>query len=163
MCDFSSVFDKLSYLELLECKTQLDTHIKRVKEQHRISAANMNIKDFISQPSPFIDPNSAQYGLLCAELESLNLKQQSNGVATKWLTQTGQPYKWNRANGSATVKEPISFENYPTINALLNKLNSDKNLSLNSCLVSCMRDGRCSLRLHNDDEDSMDQTQPIEQ
>ena len=161
MCDFSSFFDKLSYSELLECKTQLDTHIKRVNEQHRILAAKKNIKDYVTEPSPFVDPNSTRYRSLMVELESLNLKMKSNGVATIWLTLTGQPYKWYRANGKVTVKEAISFDNYPTIKELLIELISDMGIDLNSCLVSFMRDGRCSLRLHDDGEDSIDQSQPI--
>ena len=164
MCDFSTFFDKLSYVELLQCKTQLAIHIKRVSEQRRIEAATKNIKDYITEPSPFVDVNSTRYRSLCSELDSLKLQQQSsksNGVATIWLTQTGQPYQWERANGTFTVKEAFSFDELPTVAEILNELKLDMGIDLNSCLVSFMRDGRCSLRLHDDGEDSLDQSQPI--
>ncbi len=38
---------------------------------------------------------------------------------------------------------------------------TNNKLKLNSCLVSCLQDGRSSIRLHNDNEESLDHSQPI--
>ncbi len=50
---------------------------------------------------------------------------------------------------------------YPFLTQLLDKINNQFNLDLNSFLVSYMDNGRCTLRLHDDNEQELDHTQPI--
>lgn len=163
MCDFSDVFDKLSFNELLLCQDQLTQHINLRKKQHLSVVRSKNIKDFVSEPVPFVAPDSVEYANILIELESLKLNkgQGPATTTTKWLTRTGQAYVWETSAGTPVVKDPLPVDKFPAINRALDKINKDLNLDLNSGLVSCLRDGRSNLRLHNDDEDSMDSSQPL--
>ena len=91
----------------------------------------------------------------------MDLGGSQNSNNTRWLTSTNLPYSWQKLDGSLTVKKPIPISNFTFINNLLSKVNSKFNTSLNSCLIHCLNDGSESLRLHSDDEDSMDPKQPI--
>ncbi len=163
MSDFSSFLGTLSYSELLDCKIQLDNFIKAAKDSHKTTAASKDVTNYVTAPISFVDPNSVEYSAINVELDSLSLKKKSHNSActTKWLTDTAQCYEWQRGDNSVAKKDPISFDSFPAIKGVLDRLNSDLKLNLNSCLVSCLQDGRSSIRLHNDNEDSLDHSQPI--
>jgi len=164
MNDFSSFLDNLSLEQLVACRKQIDGCIDSARKEHRRVAAAANVHDFVSTPAPLLDmeADDVEYASLYAALDSLSISKSTRpGCATQWFTSTGQSYVWETSAGTPVVKDPKPIEEYGAINNTLEKLNVKLNLDLNSCLVSYFPDGRSTLRLHNDNEDSMDSTQPI--
>ena len=161
-CDFKPLFDKLSLSELLVCQKQLEDVICDVRTEIRRESSKADVNDYVSAPKCYIEGTVDRDGIR-ADVESLNLhtKKRGPGCKTQWLTDTGQAYTWQTASGSPVVKDPKSFQDFPFIEKTLKRLNKEFGLELNSCLVSCLPDGRANLRLHSDAEDSMDLTQPM--
>ena len=163
MCDFSELFDKLNYQELLSCKGQLEQCITKAKNKHREIATSQSITDYVDEPKPFLPTDSVEYAGIMADLESLDILSacKSGSTATRWLTSTGQDFVWETSAGKPVVKNPTSFEDYPFLKKALNSLNDTHGLKLNSCLVSCLERGKSCVRLHDDAEEAMDSNQPI--
>ena len=96
------------------------------------------------------------------EIESLyqNDSKSPNKVRNKFISTINEPYSW-KAGSSMVENKPVSFENVPNIKSLMDHLNSKFDLKLNSVLVSHYKSGLVNTRLHDDGEDTMDQSQPI--
>ena len=161
--NFAQIFSELSYTNLLACKKQLDEAILESKRKHREVSIAQDIKDFVDLPLPLLLQGSVNEAEVMADVVSLNLagKSKSNETSTQWLTNTGEAYVWQTSSGSPVVKTPQPIEDYRGISGVMDFLNSDLGLRLNSCLVSCLKSGSSNLRLHNDNEESMDSSQPI--
>ena len=160
MFDFAGFFKQFSYHELNNCETHFKTALKTAAQEHRRIAATKVISDFVDRPKPCIPRDSVLEGGIGADIDSLGLLHKGN-TSSKWLTSTGEAYSWVTSTGAPIVKNPLPIEDFQHINTVMKGLNDDMGLRLNSCLVSCLANGGNSLRLHNDDEEAIDQTQPI--
>ena len=151
MCDFSNILADLSLTELKSLQSQLENQLKSTIRNHMHACKDKNASDFVSTPEPFITCGSKEHSDLLAEVDSLDMINDSGHGTSRWLTCTNMPYEWSRANGLKTVKKPIPISNFPNINKLLALLNSKYNVNMNSCLISCLSNGTDSLRLHSED------------
>ena len=162
LSDFSSFLDSLTFQELVSCQNQVNLQIDKRKIEHKKAAASANVKDYVTEPVTLFKADSVEHAALSVELDSLDVsKSKGAGCVTQWLTLTGQPYSWKTSDGKPVVKNPYSMEKFPHIKEALDRINAQYGADLNSCLVSYLRDGRSSLRLHNDNEDSLDSSQPM--
>lgn len=155
--DLNSVTNDLNLFSLNELKA-LKASVENAMQLKRNS---VKCEDFLELHSDFVQNNSIEYETLMSELETLMAKQTAVKTATKWLTSTGEEYVWSSSNGHTTTKEPIDIVNYPGISKLMGGINSKFGCKLNSCLASMYKSGSCATRYHNDDEESIDQSQGI--
>ena len=152
------ILQKLSLSELKTCHKELGKIIKARKAHH----ASFCPGDFIESHPNFIEKDSVQYSKILSELETLDCKSADNKTVTKWLTSTGEQYVWSSTKtGQLTVKEPINISEYPGILHLMRDINDKFGTTLNSCLVSHYKNGKCCTRFHADDETSLDKSQGI--
>ena len=164
MAQFENFIENLGISELIRYQAIIKTKINSLKSSHKSEAISKNVHDFVSKPHILLNNDSVEFASISAEVESLNMPNKALGKSdciTQWLTLTGQSYAWKNSRGNKTVKDPLSFDNFPGILGMLNQLNSEYGVSLNSCLISCLPDGQSKLRLHDDGEESLDETQPI--
>ena len=162
MCDFSSFLGNLTFQELIACRNQLNIYIDAAKKEHKKAAASADVRDYVTEPVTLFKADSVEHAALSVELDSLDVsKSKGAGCVTQWLTLTGQPYSWRTSEGKPVVKNPYSIEDFPQIKETLDLVNAEFEADLNSCLVSYLPDGRSNLRLHNDNEDSLDSSQPM--
>ena len=88
----------------------------------------------------------------------------SNNSSTKslWLRSTNLPYKWSsHSSGVNTIKEANPISKFICIQTLLNRINTEMGTTLNSCLIQFYPSGASGIRLHDDFEWELDQTQPF--
>ena len=163
MRDFSDAFKNLSYKELLNCRKQLSVCITKAEEEHRDLTIAQNISNFVKKPVSFYPPESVEYGSVFADVLMLNLESKCTGGSTssQWLTNSGQAYIWETGKGTPVIKNPKPLDHCPYIKKALHDINQINGLTLNSCLVTCMANGKSNLRLHDDSEETMDESQPI--
>ena len=155
MDSITQVFQSLSYVELLKCKSSLDEILKEKKHE----CLSLLPSDFVDVTPNFLEKGSVCYQAILSELESLGFK--SDKTETKWLTSTGERYVWSSHNGHETVKEPVDISKYPGISDLMRDINTKFNCNMNSCLASFYNSGCNGTRYHADDESSLDPNQGI--
>lgn len=122
---------------------------------------NIKIDDFVEYSDNFISDDDKQ--LLLAELESLSLKAPPTSpdkVPNQFISLIDEPYIWPSKNGPV-FNNPKKFDDFPVMKRILGKVNDCANCELNSVLVSRMATGNSCIRLHDDDEESMDPNSPI--
>ncbi|MCP4485923.1 MAG: hypothetical protein GY820_01140, partial [Gammaproteobacteria bacterium] len=119
-----------------------------------------NINDLVEIHNNFID--STEHALLCAELQSLdfNYKTKSEAVQNHFISSLSEPYTWTSKKG-AVVNNPCDISEFPSIKAIMDKVNLKFGCKMNSLLVSCYVNGKVNVRLHQDDESSLDPAEPI--
>ena len=157
----NQIFQNLNLDDLLQCKTILDSIINREYVKRDDEVRSKSATDFVHYQDIFLEPTSVEYGAISSELVSLGLKQNGDHPVTQWLTLTGQDYRWESSSGHATVKHPVDFTKCPGMHKLMQDINVAYNVDLNSCLVAYYKKGAVKARLHQDDEEAMDQTQPM--
>ena len=156
---FNKIIAKAGLRLLKELNADLESSIvKKVNELKSITKT-VDISNFVTHEESFI-PDTDDYNNLLKELESIQLKKQWNGVETAWLTTTNQAYNWSSSQGEVE-NSPKDINDYCSITNIMDKLNKDFNLKLNSCLVSYYPDERVNQRLHADNEPTLDHSQPI--
>ncbi len=126
----------------------------------KFATISPNPNDYVDYKADFIDKTDKN--LISAELESLNfkLKSHSDKVQNEFISSSSEPYVWNSKKGNV-VNTPHALENFPTINRIMGKINSELGCSMNSVLVRCYSRGTVSCRLHEDNENTIDPSQPI--
>ena len=100
--------------------------------------------------------------MLWAEIQSLkfNIKSKSNSVQNKFIASCTDPYVWNSKTGPV-INKPVSMDDFPVVKSIMKQINEKFNCRMNVCLATCYSSGSVSVRLHDDNEDDIDQTQPI--
>ena len=119
-----------------------------------------SISDFVDYKKDFI--NLGEKDLLSNELKVLNFNKYatSDKVQNKFISTFSEPYIWQSQSGSV-VNEANTMDNFPELKSLLQKLNSEYGCNTNCCLVSYFKNGCVNLRLHDDNEASIDSSEPI--
>ena len=122
--------------------------------------APKHINDLIDYHKLFI--NQTEHNLLEAELESLNfnLKSQSDAIQNRFISSNSEPYSWNSKKGPV-VNQPRDLNKFPVVKSVMDKVNSMFLCKMNTVLVSCYHRGAVNCRLHDDNESTLDQSQPI--
>lgn len=157
----TNIFNELSYDDLLKCREKLDSAIsKSFNEKQKVLHSHAP-GDYISYEEDFVISNSVEYAGICSELESLHMKPQRESPDTLWLTNTNMSYTWESLAGNVTVKHPTDISKYPFIKQAMEDINHKFNINMNSCLINYYKSGNSRVRYHDDNEDDMDQTEPI--
>lgn len=172
--DFAGFVSSLGIDQLRECSKLINSEIvKRLSpetsQNNRLSIVSDNtslqptdksVEDFVYYKTDFIS-NEVKKSLL-AECSSLNFLKRikSDTVQNRFVSALSDPYTWSSAKGPV-VNKALPFSSYPILEELLGKVNSDFECDLNSVLVSYYKDGSVNARLHSDDEELLDSSQPI--
>ena len=160
--------DDLSIKHLHRLKNYISKLITEKTPIEREKVCKLNIDDYIDVHNTFITANE------CDQVENLlyssnnfnvdNIGSESKRGRTQsvWLSRTNLPYCWEtKTAGKVTKKVATPISNFPLINILLDRVNTELNSELNSCLVTFYPDGNSGIRLHDDFEVEMDESQPI--
>ena len=160
MDSFVEFVNSLDLEQLSVCKSIIcDAIMLRKCSIEKCSTANIN--DFIDYRENFVPIN--KLSLLDAEVEKLNLTNSPSDdavVQNAYISLVDAHYTWNSKKGPV-VNNPVNLEDFPNIKSVLVNINEQFGCDLNSVLVSYFKNGETSLRLHNDDEDTLDSSQPI--
>ena len=138
---------------------ELDDFVKNKIIEKENSA---NVKDYVSVKKEFItDLGGVEYQSILSDLDLLKLKKtHKKDIQTAWLTLNNEPYNWKSRTG-VVINEPKDINSVPYIKKTMERINSELKVNLNSCLVSYYPSADITLRLHSDNEFSIDQSQPI--
>ena len=157
----AQLFQKLKLEDLFKCKDILDSVINRTCVAREEEIKSKSPLDYVEYNEEFIVTDSVEYSALCADVESLKFNKNANHPVSKWLTVTGQEYKWESSNGHVTVKSPDDLAESTAIHKLMQDINSKYDTELNSCLVSYYRSGSAKTTQHDDGEATLDPASPI--
>ena len=164
MESFQALLDGLCHEDLSlakHMKKLLEDKICNMYQEIKSDSAGVNVDNYVTYEEEYL-PECDKLGLV-GDLESLGL---CNGKQDKtkhaWLALDNQSYTWDSSQGPV-VNEPLNLESNNTsfIKKMLDKINSDKGLKLNSCLVTYYPCADSSLTLHADDEINVCQITPI--
>ncbi len=119
-----------------------------------------NVHDFVEYHEDFL--NHTDKSLLLAEIDDLNfnLKRKSDLVQNRFISPYVDSYSWKSGKG-LVVNKPHQLDKFPTIKRVMNMVNDKLGCSTNSVLVTCYSSGNVNCRLHEDDEKTLDASQPI--
>ena len=171
--DFAGLLSSLGIDQLRECSKLINSEIvKRLSPEtsksKRLSTVpntsllptDKSVEDFVYYKADFIS-NEVKKSLL-AECSSLNFlkRTKSDTVQNRFVSALSESYSWSSAKGPV-VNKALPFSSHPALEELLGKVNSDFKCDLNSVLVSYYKDGSVNARLHSDDEEQLDSSQPI--
>ncbi len=161
----NAFFDSMSLSGLYKCKSVLEEKIKHAKTEHKSEVKRANISDYVQMHDNFIPTdkvNGILFSAVQAEVESFNLFSKSGSkTVAKWLSTGNEPYSWTSSSGKKFVNTASDISKCPAIFELMEKINSELHVKMNSCLVTCFKDGTSGIRLHCDDEEEIDQDSPI--
>ena len=121
-----------------------------------------NVDDYVQYLDQFCSDEGFGLESLLPEIESLSLNnsKSTKKVQNQFISMINEPYSW-KAGSSMVENNPVSFDKFPITKSIMERLNSKFDLKLNSVLVSYYKSGLVNTRLHDDGEDTMDQSQPI--
>ena len=119
-----------------------------------------DVNDYVTYQDRFLDNVDIQS--LMAECMSLgfNRKAKNNSVQNRFVSMFAAPYSWD-SSGGPVVNNPVSMQEFPAIQRVMENINSAYGFKQNCSLVSFYKNGQVRARLHSDDEDELDHTQPI--
>ena len=119
-----------------------------------------DVNDYVTYHDKFLD--DVDIDALSSECLSLgfNRNARNDGIQNKFLSNSSEPYNWN-SSGGPVVNNPVPLQDFPCIKRVMDQINSKFGYSLNCSLVSFYKNGTVRARLHCDDEDELDHTQPI--
>ncbi len=169
LTDFKELVGLYDMAKLRACQHFINSAIQNLlngstpqlgTSQLSVNPSVKNVNDFVQIQNDFID--STEHGLLCAELQSLgfNYKTKSEAVQNRFISCLSEPYTWKSKHGDV-VNKPLDIADFPTIKSIMDKVNINFKCKMNSLLVSCYTNGKVNVRLHQDDESSLDSDQPI--
>ena len=168
LSEVRQIIQKLSLEELLICREDINKAISTsyLNNEDKIilnreESKSKNIEDYIEYHPNYISSDSVEWAGIVADIDSLGIKCRGGNTATTWLTNAGVAYTWETNAGKPIVKDPIDIGKCVFINRIMQDINTKHGLDLNSCLVTVLASGHSSLRIHNDNEESLDGSQPI--
>ncbi len=160
----NAFFDSMTLKGLYRCQSVLEDKIKAAKSQHKAEVKSANIRDFVQIHDDFIphDKDSVLFAAVQAEVETFGLGHKSGSkTEAKWLSSDKEPYSWSSSNGQKFVNQSHDISECTAISELMEKINVEFNVDMNSCLVTCFKGASSGIRLHCDDENEIDQQSPI--
>ncbi len=124
------------------------------------SSTILDVNNYVEYHDGFLDPTDKS--LILAEIDDLNfnLKRQSDSVQNRFISPFSESYNWKSRKGQV-VNKPLQLDKFPTIKRVMDMVNKKVGCSTNSVLVTCYSSGDVNCRLHEDDEKTLDASQPI--
>lgn len=119
-----------------------------------------NIDDFVGYKPDYIDINEKTSLQKELNLLDFNKNTTSDAIQNRFISIHDEPYTWGSSKGRV-VNKATSFDEYPVIKTLMEKVNSDFGYNMNCALVSYYRCGTVNVRKHDDNEASISQNEPI--
>ena len=145
MLDFSQYIDTLELAQLQSCQKVIAEAIlnKSLGINASFNHSNVinnakapDINEYIDYAPSFIS-DTFNRDILMSELESelmgFKLSTLVNKVQNRFISKFDKPYIWESRSGPV-INNPVSFEELPVINSLLNEINSKYGYKLNSVL-----------------------------
>ena len=162
---FKNLLDGLGHADLSMAKAMvklLENKIISLNKEIKSYSAEAKIEEYVTYENNYIPDSDNELGLI-SDLESLGLKSSSAKTQHVWLTLDEQPYSWMSSQGKVVNNPPYSINSQNTtfIKNLMDKINEDKGVNMNSCLVTFYPSKDTNLSLHADDEINVNQTTPI--
>ena len=172
----ASIVDQITKLDLNELYN-ISTAIDHVIANKSLAEPTMQINTNVSRNIDFSEPREVldfvQYSpdrfidedtekLLSAEIDSMqfNKKSRSASVQNMFLSSTVDSYDWGSVKGPV-LNKALNMSNFPVVQSIMDKINQQHQVQLNSVLVAYYKNGEVSARLHDDNEATMDHNQPI--
>ena len=136
-----------------------DVTSRHISDSYVVKNCN-TATELVEYESEFL--NKAERGALYDECKSLNFNKytKSDAVQNKFLSPYSEPYIWDSVKGPV-VNKAIGIDNFPVVKDILAKVNSKYKCDLNCVLIAYYKNGSVNCRLHRDNEDSLDPSQPI--
>ena len=111
------------------------------------------------------DNNLKIFDKKCQDIATIDKFKSKSGNSSNTksvsLSQLSQNYDWTSKSGMKFVHDAAAIENFLSINNILLKLNRVLSSNLNSCLLTFYPNGGSGIRLHDDCDPPMDNTEPI--
>ena len=158
-----SALDKLPVKLLKKTKQHIDKLLGDKIPEERVLVSNLDINQYVKYCNGFVSSEESFQLLACLRNEqSFCNSRGSNKPISLWLSRTNQPYTWESiSSGQVTHNKALPISNFPDIDSMLDKINSELNSNLNSCLVMYYPNSSSGIRVHDDAEPSMDNNEPI--
>lgn len=167
--DFVSYINALELNQLRSCQTIINEVIlnklslnnsKKSQFVNPEVSSVKNIDDFVDYHKDFIDVGEKK--ALCDEINLLNFDKDtdSNSIQNSFISSHAEPYIWGSSKGPI-VNDAISFDKYPILKSVMERINTTFGCNMNSALVSYYRCGTVNIRKHEDNEKSVSQKEPI--
>ena len=124
--DINTIFSKLPFLDLLMCQKLLISNLKCAKDAQRAKSNTLDVNNYVTLRENFVsaDSDDVLLGGLFAEAQSLEMKPGRPGsTQTKWMSNDNEAYSWTSRTGHETVNQPISFDSFPSVKMLMEKIN----------------------------------------
>ena len=159
--EFFDAMDNMSLKELDRIKKHIERVINKKKPADRKFIGSLDVNDYVSLYPNFL--SEKEINNISSDLESFKkFDYRGNTTKSVWLSTTSLPYKWtSHSSGINTVKEANPMSDYEHIQSLLKKINASMGTNLNSCLIQYYPNGSSGIRIHDDFEWEMDQSQPF--
>ena len=168
MFNFIEYVNSLDIDQLKECQNYVN-EVFATKSNRRTSyksvsglsdVGNINVKDYVEYCPDFVEVVDKKPIMNEIEELKIGINSKPGKVSNKFLSYYDEPYSWDSFDGPV-VLNPLDLNQFPQIQSLLNKINSEYNCELNSVLISRYKCGKAGIRYHDDDELQMDPSQPI--
>ena len=163
--DIETLFDSLSIKDLLKCRVILNNTIEKALVNDREKVKSVSANDYVTHQDKFVDTEGELFKGLLNDVAKTKLQENStadNKVSNMWISKINQPYTWVSKSTNKTFSfDPQSFTDYPNIIKLCDLINQQNDSQLNSCLISFYPTGKAAINLHADNEETMDNNEPI--
>ncbi len=119
-----------------------------------------DINDLVEYHADYITETDREF--ISAELESLgfDFNPRSDKVQNRFISSSSEPYIWGSGKGDV-INHPLDLDRFPVFKSLMENVNDTFGCKMNSVLASCYARGAVNCRLHDDNESTLDPSQPI--
>ena len=135
---------------------QLDRLVEHINVEisRRVPDSTVDPEQYVEVAEEYVGEDDLN--LLHSEVVDLSDKN-------TWVTTTGLPYSWFAKRGKQLSEQklsPVALDEFPTVERIMNTMNTVQGWELNSCLITRYDTG-VGVGYHNDFEVTMDKSSPI--
>ena len=143
---------------LKRIKNASDKNLNKLFEAVQQEINSRKLKDFVAYIPEYISDEISEE--LVKDAESLNLVSSNGKLCSQWLSPVNEPYIFNDVN---PIHHARDINDFPAICKVRDLINNDPqfNACLDSCLILKYTSLSSSISPHADNEESIDQHQPI--
>lgn len=159
---FNELLDNADINLMKLMKAAVEQRIVKTINENKVKMPTADINEFVTYKESYLpEESSVEFQGLLADLEDIHLdKTSKSGIETAWLSSANQSYSWMSSQGPVH-NQPKDINDSKFIKQIMENINSEFDLKLNSCLVSYYSNKKVTNSLHADDEPTMDNSQPI--
>ena len=165
LLDIRKVFESLSISDMLKCREILKETIEEALVKDKKYISTIKASDYVDYHEEFLQSSPDMHAGLLEDIEKMGLdklKKSDSGAVNMWLSTLNSSYTWvSKKNNKLYQNKPHPITNYANIENLRNMINDKLGSNLNSCLVTFYPTGQSGINLHTDNEEVMDNRQPI--